>query len=133
MDTTLEREVWRRARHRCEYCKLPQAFSPLPHQIDHKIARKHGGPTDAENLAVACFFCNSYKGSNIAGIDPFSGRIVRLFHPRKDRWGRHFTWNGPVLVGQTRIGRATLTVLEINHPEFVAWREVMVREGKFPF
>ena len=73
------------------------------------------------------------KGPNIAGVDPLSGRIVRLFHPRKDRWARHFIWNGPVLVGQTRIGRATIAVLEINHPEFVAWREVLVREGKFPF
>src|SRR5271157_6485314 len=66
-----------------------------------------------------------YKGPNIAGVDSLSGRIVRLFHPRKDRWARHFIWNGPVLVGQTRIGRATIAVLEINHPEFVAWREVL--------
>ena len=61
MDTTFEHVVWRRAKHRCEYCKLPQAFSPLPHQIDHMIARKHGGATDAENLAAACFFCNTIR------------------------------------------------------------------------
>ena len=56
MDTTLEQVVWQRAKARCEYCQLPQDFSPLTHQIDHIIARKHLGPTTAENLALACFF-----------------------------------------------------------------------------
>ncbi|WP_406699333.1 HNH endonuclease signature motif containing protein [Singulisphaera sp. Ch08] len=132
MDTILEQLVWRRAKSRCEYCQLPNEFSPLTYEIDHIIARKHQGPTTAENLALTCFFCNSYKGPNIAGVDPESGRIVRLFHPRKDRWKRHFAWNGPLLIGQSRIGRATIAVLEINHPEFVAWREVLIREGAFP-
>jgi len=132
MDAALERLVWRRAKGRCEYCRLPQDSSPLTHEIDHVIARKHHGATAAGNLALACFFCNSYKGPNVAGVDPQSGRIVRLFHPRKDRWGRHFAWDGPFLSGRGRIGRATITVLEINHPEFVAWREVLTREGTFP-
>lgn len=132
MDTTLEQLVWRRAKGQCEYCRLPQVISPVTHQIDHIIARKHHGPTTAGNLALACFFCNSYKGPNIAGVDPQSGRIVRLFHPRKDRWNQHFNWAGPQLIGRNRIGRATITVLEINHPEFVAWREVLIHEGSFP-
>jgi 5-methylcytosine-specific restriction endonuclease McrA len=101
MNTPLERLVWQRADSRCEYCQLPQAFSPLPHAIDHIIARQHDGATVAENLALACFFCNSYKGPNIAGQNPQTGRRVRLFHPRKDRWSRHFAWDGPVLVGRT--------------------------------
>ncbi len=132
MDITLEKLVWHRARAQCEYCLLPQDFSPLPHQIDHIIVRKHHGPTSAENLALACYFCNSYKGPNIAGVDPESRRIVRLFHPRNDRWNRHFAWEASLLSGRTQIGRATVTVLEINHPEFVAWRDVLIREGSFP-
>jgi hypothetical protein len=132
MDIRLEKLVWRRAKARCEYCLLPQALSPATHEIDHIIARKHHGPIDAGNLALACFFCNSCKGTNIAGIDPESGRIVRLFHPREDQWKRHFEWNGPLLVGRSRSGRATIAVLEINHPEFVAWREILIREGTFP-
>ena len=107
-------------------------MSPLTHQVDHIIARKHQGETVAANLALACFFCNSYKGPNIAGVDPESGRIVRLYHPRKDRWARHFAWDGPWLRGQGRIGRTTIAVLEMNRPEFVAWREVLIREGSFP-
>lgn len=132
METALERLVGERSRSRCEYCLLPQTHSPLPHQIDHIIARKHRGPTTADNLALSCFFCNSHKGPNIAGIDPESGRVVRLFHPRKDRWRRHFEWDGAALVGRTRVGRATILVLEINRFEFMAWREAMIREGNFP-
>ncbi len=51
-----ERLVWQRAKSRCEYCLLSQAFSPLPHAIDHVIARQHHGPTHPDNLALASFF-----------------------------------------------------------------------------
>ena len=40
--TEAEKHV-RQARHRCEYCQLPQSASRLRHQIDHIIARQHGG------------------------------------------------------------------------------------------
>jgi hypothetical protein len=128
----IERRVWERAESRCEYCQLPQAFSPLPHAVDHIIAQQHQGPTTAENLALACFFCNSYKGPNISGLNPQTGRVVRLFNPRKDRWSRHFVWDGPYLVGRTRAGRVTLALLEINRPEAVELRAHLIREGVFP-
>jgi len=131
MDPTLERLVWQRAQNRCEYCQLPQFASPLPHAIDHIIARQHGGPTTSDNLALACFFCNSYKGPNIAGRNPQTGRMVRLFHPRKDRWHRHFVWDGPVLVGRTHTGRVTIALLEINRPEAVELREYLFREAHY--
>ena len=35
MKADVERLVRRRARYRCEYCRLPQSASPGPHQIDH--------------------------------------------------------------------------------------------------
>jgi hypothetical protein len=117
-----------RANSRCEYSQLPQAVSPLPHVIDHIISRQNHGPTVAENLA--CFFRNSYKGPNIAGLNPQTGRLVRLFNPRKDRWGRHFTWDGPVLVRRTVTGRVTIVLLEINRPEAVESREYLIRESK---
>ena len=132
MDTALERLVWQRAKSRCEYCQLPQSCSPLPHAIDHIIARQHRGPTTAENLALACFFCNSYKGPNISGLNPQTGRTVRLFNPRRDRWSRHFDWDGPYLVGRSHTGRVTLVLLEINRHEAVDFREYLIREGSFP-
>jgi len=61
MVTELERLVRQRARSRCEYGQLPQSVSPLPHAIDHIIARQHHGPTMAENLALACFFSKFVK------------------------------------------------------------------------
>ena len=82
MDTTLEQLVWQRARSRCEYCQLPQSVSPLTHAIDHIIARKHHGPTQADNLALSCFFCNSFKGPNISGVDPQTGRPLKEFMDR---------------------------------------------------
>ncbi|HEX5444790.1 MAG TPA: HNH endonuclease signature motif containing protein [Pirellulales bacterium] len=30
---------------RCDYCRMPERFDPLPFQVDHIIARQHGGAT----------------------------------------------------------------------------------------
>lgn len=130
MDAALAALVRNRAQSICEYCRLPQVFSAIPFEIDHIIAQKHGGPTQEENLALSCFYCNSRKGPNIAGVDPASGRIVRLYHPRKDRWSRHFEWAGAVLQGKTATGRATIVVLSMNDPDAVAVREALIDEGE---
>jgi len=58
MDKALERQVRQRARRRCEYCGMPQAFVLVPFQIDHIIAEQHGGATRLDNLGVACLHCN---------------------------------------------------------------------------
>lgn len=133
MDAELERLIWQRAGNRCEYCRLPASLEWLHFQIDHIIAQKHQGPTAADNLALSCFHCNSYKGPNIAGIDPVSGRIVRLFNPRRDNWPRHFAWEGPKLTARTPCGRATIQVLWINHPRMIRLQAALIREGEsFP-
>lgn len=132
MDRALEDQIWERARSRCEYCLLPARYTEAPFQIDHIIAKKHGGETIAANLALSCYGCNSYKGPNIASLDPDSGRLVRLFHPRKDRWTDHFAWDGPTLVGQTAIARATIQVLWMNHPVVIETRRLLILEGVFP-
>jgi hypothetical protein len=132
MDEVLSQFVWTRAQHCCEYCQLHQDYSRLTFEIDHIIAIKHGGATTANNLALSCFYCNSYKGSNIAGIDTRSQQIVRLFHPRRHKWSRHFRWDGPILIGRTPIGRATIAVLNINDPEAVSIRTALKEVGLFP-
>jgi hypothetical protein len=132
MDHALEQLIWQRAEDRCEYCQLPQELSRLPFTVDHIIATKHGGPTTAGNLCLACFACNNHKGPNIAGIDPVTRNIVPLFHPRRHKWQRHFRWDGAVLVGRTPVGRATVAVLEINLPHRVAFRHALLDEGVFP-
>lgn len=132
MDPILQREVWSRAREACEYCRMPQKYYRVPFQVDHIIARQHGGKTELENLALACLHCNAHKGPNIAGVDPESGQMGRLFNSRRDAWDHHFRWEGPVLVGLTSIARATIDVLAINHPDYIAVREVLIGEGVFP-
>ena len=131
MEAALEKQVRQRAGGLCEYCRLPQAASRVPFEIDHVIARKHGGRTTSNNLAITCIYCNSYKGSNIAGIDPAASKITRLFHPRRHKWLHHFRYEGGRLVGRTAIGRTTIDVLRINLPNLVALREWLIEDGTF--
>jgi len=133
MQKALAELVWTRAGAACEYCGMPQSLSAITFEIDHIIARKHNGPTEESNLCLSCFYCNSYKGSNIAGINAATGEVLRLFHPRRDAWSVHFRWNGTSLVELTDIGAVTITVLEINHPDTVIMRDVFAEEGAFPY
>jgi 5-methylcytosine-specific restriction endonuclease McrA len=66
----------------CEYCRLPSSGSRLPFHVDHVRPRKHNGTDIAENLCLACYQCNGYKGTNIAGYDPQNDQITPLFNPR---------------------------------------------------
>jgi len=131
MDTALEDQVRRRAGGRCEYCHLPEQLSGLGHVLDHIIARQHRGQTTPENLALACGRCNASKGPNLAGIDPQTGQLTRLFHPRTDIWHEHFRWGAGTLVGLTPVGRTTIEVLAINHSYRVAAREVLIATGRW--
>lgn len=129
MDRDLEELVWSRAGAVCEYCRMPQRFDDLPFEIDHVLATAHGGKTVANNLALSCFPCNRFKGPNLAGLDPKTGRLSRLFHPRRHAWPRHFRWEGPLLIGLTPIGRATIRVLHINDLLRVRLRTQLIAEG----
>jgi hypothetical protein len=130
MDERLRREVRERAGDRCEYCRIPQSADQLPFQVDHIIAEVHRGETVLANLAWSCFDCNVFKGTNLAGVDPDTGNIVRLFHPRDDRWNDHFEWQGPRLVGKSENGRATVEVLRLNLPSRNAHRRLLLMLGE---
>ncbi|WP_437898964.1 HNH endonuclease [Sorangium sp. So ce124] len=56
--------VQRRAQGACEYCRLPQEASILPHQVDHIIGRQHRGSDDVANLCLCRIHCNLKKGPN---------------------------------------------------------------------
>jgi hypothetical protein len=60
--------------------------------------------------------------------DTKTGDVVRLFHPRKDVWSEHFQLDGAVVAGMTAIGRATVHLLAMNEPEFLAARQALIRE-----
>ena len=131
MNPALERIVWQRAEGRCKYCRLPQVESRATFAIDHIIARQHRGRTVAGNLALSCIYCNGRKGPNLAGQDPTTGKLTRLYHPRRHKWPYHFHYHGSKLIGRTAIGRTTIDVLRINHPTLVALREILMSAGEF--
>ena len=107
--------VRQRAGDRCEYCRLTQGTSALgPLQIEHVVARQHGGSDDPENLALACDRCNLHKGTNLTTLDPESGLVVPLFNPRSDDWAQHFRIDHGWIVGLTPVGRGTARLLNMN-------------------
>jgi hypothetical protein len=132
MNQALAQLVRLRAQGLCEYCRISEIYDRPGFEIEHIIARQHGGPSTAGNLAWACFSCNKRKGPNLSGIDGVTGTVVSLFHPRRNKWSRHFRWQGALLVGRTPIGRATIAVLAINLPLRVRLRQELIDEGVFP-
>lgn len=132
MRSALEKLVWDRADGMCEYCRMPQVYDEVAFEIDHIIARQHDGLTISSNLCVACFGCNHYTGPNLAGWDKVTRNVVRLFHPRRHSWDRHFRWEGPVLRGRTDVGRVTVKVLKVNRPLRLLLRKQLIEEGVFP-
>jgi DNA-directed RNA polymerase subunit RPC12/RpoP len=129
MDSAASEFIRRRAGYRCEYCHLSQKHSALRFHIEHIIARQHGGTDDAENLALACPDCNYRKGTNLTGVDPDTGEVTRLYHPRRDGWEDHFSRNEARIVGRTAVGRTTVWLLEMNTGDRFRWREMLLRLG----
>ena len=125
----LRQQVYKRAKGICEYCLLPDTVTLSAHQIDHIIAEKHGGVTTLENLALSCSICNRNKGSDIASIDPCSGGIVALYHPRKDLWSEHFDCQDAHFFGKTPSGKATAKLLKINQTERINERRILMQAG----
>jgi hypothetical protein len=85
---------WKRASLTHLASRLPDQlcseFVDTPFEIDHISSLKHEGPTVAGNLALSCFRCNSYKGTDLAGRDPLTRKLTPLFNPRRHKWARHF-------------------------------------------
>lgn len=129
MKAALRRLVWSRGRNRCEYCLLPVDPTGPSFCVDHIVSRKHDGLTVAENLALSCFQCNSYKLDNIAAVDSETRELAKLFNPRTDLWSEHFAWNRVELTGLTAIGRVTIRILNMNAPERLRTRKLLFASG----
>lgn len=128
----LRKLVTRRANERCEYCQLSQKGQEATFHVDHIVPIDAGGPTSADNLALACVSCSLRKGARefvkLAG----SGITIRLFHPREDIWEEHFEWKGVQLVGRTDKGKATVEYLDLNRRLIMAIREEEILLGRHP-
>ena len=55
---------------------------------------------------------------------------MELYNPRIHAWDEHFLWNGPLVVGSTAIGRATLYLLNMNEDERVQMRTELQTRGE---
>ena len=126
--------VAERAGFCCEYCLSQLHYSPDPFAVDHVIPRMLGGSDDPANLALACSGCNGRKFTHVTAIDPVSGEVSPLFHPRQDRWSDHFMWSTDQteILGLTRTGRATVQKLALNRPGVVNLRRTLVAVGRHP-
>jgi hypothetical protein len=123
--------VRQRAQGACEYCRLPQEASILPHQVDHIIGKQHRGSDEIANLCLCCIRCNLKKGPNIASIDPETGAVVSLYHPRRCTWREHFSLAADgTISGLTAAGRATVQLLEMNEQERMRLRAMLLRRGR---
>lgn len=122
------------AADRCGYCRSYQSLVLGPLEIEHIVPTALGGTDDELNLWLSCRLCNGYKGVQLFGIDPMTGRRIRLFNPRRQQWARHFRWSadGVRVTGRTATGRATIEALQLNNAIAVLVRRSWVSAGWHP-
>ena len=126
--------VAQRARHRCEYCGAPEAIFNSAFEVEHITPTSQDGLDDPSNCALARRSCNSCKSDRTQGIDLNTGKLVRLFNPRRDRWSKHFRVDptSGAILGSTSIARATIATLQMNRPLQLAARQQWMLLGLFP-
>jgi hypothetical protein len=128
----LRRLVTTRADYLCEYCLIHKDDTFFGCEVDHIISLKHGGPTEAENLAYCCMFCNRQKGSDLGSILWRTGELIRFFNPRSDRWSEHFQLNKAIIEPLTDIGEVTARILDFNNSDRIIERESLIQVGRYP-
>ena len=130
----LRRQVRARAQGLCEYCRCSDRFTTAAFHCEHIHPREAGGETTLDNLAWSCPWCNAFKYTRTHAPDPQTGHLMPLFHPRRQRWSRHFVWSEDfmLITGRTATGRATIAALHMNGPELLNLRRVLWAVGEHP-
>jgi hypothetical protein len=130
----LQLAVALRAKNRCEYCHAPGAIFNCRLEVEHIVPKSKNGEDDIDNFALSCRACNAAKYDHLVGTDPISGKTVRLFHPRRQKWERHFRFDSTTgeIQGRTQAGRATVVRLDMNNPLQIAARQHWVALALFP-
>jgi hypothetical protein len=128
----LRRLVADRAVSRCEYCRIPENDTYAAHEVDHIYAEKHGGETQENNLCLSCWICNRLKGTDLCSLDPSTGEITSLFHPRHDQWAAHFRLDGAAITPLTPQGRVTVRLLQLNRQQRINERQLLIDLGEYP-
>ena len=130
----LKRHVYKRAKACCEYCLSQARYSTQSFSVDHIIPISKGGDCSLDNLALSCQGCNSHKYNKIIAIDPLTYTDVPIFNPRINKWIDHFHWSYDytVILGITKIGRATVEALKLNRNGLINLRKLLFKEGEHP-
>lgn len=125
--------VTQRAANCCEYCLMAQDDRLIPFHIDHIIAIKHGGTDDTDNLCLACYKCNGFKGTDLASIDPETNKLEKLFNPRVQSWDEHFRLNeSDEIEPLTAEGRVTVFLLRLNDANRIQQRRMLIALRRYP-
>jgi hypothetical protein len=129
----MRRQVVAREGHRCAYCRSPQRVG-IPMVVDHVLPLAAGGSSRLDNLCLACYRCNEFKGSRTQAPDPVDGQMTRLFDPRRDAWATHFTWQADqvTLAGLSPVGRTTIVALRLNDAWLLEARQLWIVLGLHP-
>lgn len=80
---SLKKRVALQAKYRCGYCLRAEELAGMPMTFDHIIPTGAGGLSTEDNLWLACRRCNEFKGVQTKNTDSDTGRVVKLFNPRK--------------------------------------------------
>jgi len=132
VSTALRQQVVARANSLCEYCLIHEDDTYFGCQIDHIISEKHGGPTEADNLAYACSICNRNKGSDVGSLLWETGEFVRFFNPHRDHWHEHFKLDDVAIIPLTNVAQVTAKILDFNHVERLLERQELRELGRYP-
>ncbi len=124
--------VANRAGRLCEYCLIHEDDTFFGCEVDHIISLKHGGLTEVDNLAYACFFCNRQKGSDIGSVLLPCDEFLRFFDPRRDDWAQHFRLEGAIIKPLTGVGEVTVRILGFNAAERILERKVLLAANRYP-
>jgi hypothetical protein len=132
VSTRLRRLVIQRAHEICEYCLIHQDDACFSFHIDHIVSRKQRGATTSANLALSCLRCNVAKGTDPGTFIGRPPRLVRLYHPRQDRWVQHFRLAAARIVPLTDQGLATVRLLDLNAADRLLLRKTLIKAGRYP-
>ena len=130
----IKKTVHKRAKGCCEYCQSSDQWATHRFYIEHILPLSKGGTNELSNLALGCPGCNNHKYNKLWGIDPSTKEKATLFHPRKQKWVEHFTWDDSFtkIVGLTATGRVTVVALKLNRPRLMTRRKAFLAMGFHP-
>lgn len=103
-------------------------------EFEHIVPLSLGGRTEFENLCLACPTCNRHKADRVAVRLGLEGLEIPFFHPHRDRWEEHFSWNddATILIGLTVTGKVTIETFRMNRQQMLRVRRIWTSMNEHP-